>query len=76
MFVLYIYMCVCEQYNPETVRRNTLKLKHSISIEKLKHLSKRNQQPWFEPHFNSFKLLNFVELNFFLVFLYCFNILI
>jgi len=43
MFVEYIY----EQYNPETARRNTPKLKHSIPIEKTKHLPKRNWQPWF-----------------------------
>jgi hypothetical protein len=31
-YVCYIY--IYEQYNPETARRNTPKLKHSISIEK------------------------------------------
>jgi hypothetical protein len=48
MFVeLYIY----EQYNPEMARRNTPKLKHFISIEKTKHLPKRNWQPWYrEPN--------------------------
>ena len=40
MFVEYIY--IYKQYNPETARRNTSKLKHSISIKKIKHLSKRN----------------------------------
>jgi hypothetical protein len=44
MFVEYIY--IYEQYNPETARRNTPKLKHSILIEKTKHLPKRNWQPW------------------------------
>jgi hypothetical protein len=39
MFVeFYIY----KQYNPETARRNTPKLKHFIQIEKTKHLPKRN----------------------------------
>jgi hypothetical protein len=40
MFVEYIY----EQYNPETTRRNTSKLKHSTPIEKTKHLLKQNWQ--------------------------------
>ena len=40
MFVEYIY--IHEQYNPETARRNTPKLKHSIPIEKTKHLPKQN----------------------------------
>jgi hypothetical protein len=44
MFVEFIYMY--EQYNPETARRNTPKLKHSIPIEKTKHLPQRNWQPW------------------------------
>jgi hypothetical protein len=50
MFVEYIYMCVCvcEQYNPETARQNTLKLKHFILIDKTKHLLKWNWQPWFQ----------------------------
>ena len=38
MFVEYIYN---EQYNPETACRNTLKLKHSIPIKKIKHLPKQ-----------------------------------
>ena len=33
MFV-ELYVCVCEQYNPEMARRNALKLKHFISIKK------------------------------------------
>jgi hypothetical protein len=41
---IYIY----EQYNPETARRNTLKLKYSISIKKIKHLPKQNLQPSFK----------------------------
>jgi len=44
MFVEYIY--IYEQYNPETARRNTSKLKYFIPIEKTKHLPKRNWQPW------------------------------
>jgi len=47
MFVEYIYIYIYEQYNLETARRNTLKLKHSISIEKTKHLPKQNWYPWF-----------------------------
>jgi len=43
---LNIYIYIYEQYNPETARRNTSKLKHSIPIEKTKHLPKRNWQPW------------------------------
>jgi hypothetical protein len=39
---IYIYIYEYEQYNPETARQNTLKLKHFIPIEKTKHLSKRN----------------------------------
>jgi len=35
-FYIYIYIYIYEQYNPETARRNTPKLKHSISIEKNK----------------------------------------
>ena len=38
MFVEYIY----EQYNSETARQNTPKLKHSIPIEKTKHLPKQH----------------------------------
>jgi hypothetical protein len=34
MFVEYIY--IYEQYNPETVHRNTPKLKYFIPIEKTK----------------------------------------
>ena len=34
MFVEYIYIYIYEQYNTETARGNTSKLKHSISIEK------------------------------------------
>ena len=47
MFVeyIYVYMYIYVQYNPETTRRNTPKLKHFISIEKTKYLSKQNQQP-------------------------------
>jgi len=43
MFVefIYIYIYIYKQYNPETARRNTPKLKHSIPIEKTKHLPKR-----------------------------------
>jgi len=37
MFVEFIY--IYEQYNPETARRNTPKLKHFIPIEKTKHLN-------------------------------------
>ena len=44
MFVIYIYIYIYEQYNPETACRNTLKLKHSISIKKIKYLSKQNSQ--------------------------------
>ena len=44
-FYIYIYIYIYEQYNLETARRNTPKLKHSIPIEKMKHLSKRNWQP-------------------------------
>ena len=39
---IYIYIYIYEQYNPETTRRNTPKLKHSIPIKKTKQLSKRN----------------------------------
>ena len=39
---IYIYIYIYEQYNPETARRNTPKLKHSVLIEKTKHLPKRN----------------------------------
>ena len=42
MFVEYIY--IYKQYNPETARQNTSKLKYSVSIEKIKYLSKRNWQ--------------------------------
>jgi len=44
MFVeyIYIYIYIYKQYNPETARRNTPKLKHSIPIEKTKHLPKQN----------------------------------
>ena len=45
---IYIYIYIYEQYNPETARRNTPKLKHSIPIEKTKHLPKRNCQSWLE----------------------------
>ena len=48
MFIEYIYVCVCEQYNSKTIRWNTSKLKHSILIEKTKHLSKQNWQPWYK----------------------------
>ena len=36
MFVeyIYIYIYIYIHYNPETARRNTPKLKHSIPIEK------------------------------------------
>jgi hypothetical protein len=46
MFIEYIYIYIYEQYNLETARRNIPKLKHSIPIEKTKHLPKRNWQPW------------------------------
>jgi len=38
MFVeyIYIYIYIYEQYNPETARRNTPKLKHLIPIKKTK----------------------------------------
>ena len=42
MFVEYVYIYIYEQYNTETARGNTSKLKHSISIEKTEHLSKWN----------------------------------
>jgi len=35
---IYIY----KQYNPETARQNTSKLKHFIPIKKTKHLPKQN----------------------------------
>jgi hypothetical protein len=38
MVVEYIY----KQYNPETARQNTSKLKHFIPIKKTKHLPKQN----------------------------------
>ena len=64
MFVEYIY--IYEQYNPETTRRNTPKLKHFIPIEKIKHLSKRNWQSWFEKVLpsNYFKYLIFGPIYF------------
>ena len=44
MFVeyIYIYIYIYIHYNPETARRNTPKLKHSIPIEKTKDLPKQN----------------------------------
>ena len=36
MFIEYIY--IYKQYNFETAHRNASKLKHSIPIEKTKHL--------------------------------------
>jgi hypothetical protein len=54
MFVelIYIYIYIYKQYNFETARRNTLKLKHFISIEKTKYLSKftRDQIYLIIPH--------------------------
>ena len=48
MFVEYIYTHTHEQYNSETACQNTSKLKHFISIEKTKHLSKQNSQPCYQ----------------------------
>jgi hypothetical protein len=36
MFVEYIYIYIYKQYNPETTRRNTPKLKYSFLIKKNK----------------------------------------
>ena len=58
MFVIYIY----EQYNPETARRNTSKLKHSIPIEKTKQLPKQNSQPWLAWPLK-FQVLCFTPIN-------------
>ena len=43
-YVCWIY--IYEQYNSETARRNTPKLKYFIPIEKTKHLPKWNWQPY------------------------------
>jgi hypothetical protein len=40
MFVEYIYIYIYKQYNLETARQNTLKLKHFIPIKKTKQLLK------------------------------------
>jgi hypothetical protein len=37
---IYIYIHIYKQYNLETTRRNTSKLKYFISIKKTKYLSK------------------------------------
>ena len=49
MFVeFYIYMnnTILKQHDSKTARRNILKLKHSIPIEKIKYLPKWNWQPY------------------------------
>jgi len=65
MFVeyIYIYIYIYEQYNPETARRNTPKLKHFVPIEKTKHLPKRNWQPWLYPIYHDKKILAFFIFN-------------
>jgi len=47
-------VCVCEQYNTETARQNTLKIKYFILIKNTKHLLNR---------IDTLHILSYQELN-------------